>query len=127
MILFKPEVAPSDFAKLNPFLKIIIGHFESYALQHELPVLVTSLISDRVHIKKQSSVHREARGCDISIRGWDTFHRERVKHYLNSNFAVEWGTRPVDSHIMPRVCIIHGDPLHFHLQVRRDIVISNLN
>ena len=128
MIIFKPEVSPSDYQKLNPYLQIVTSYFHAYCLQHDLPCLVTSMISDRVEGGvRVSDTHKEARAIDLSVKGFDEFHKQRIKHFLNKKFGVEWGTRPIDSNVVPRVCLVHGEVEHFHLQVRRDICITDLD
>ena len=125
MIVFKPEVIPSDICKIDPYLRVVLSYFEAYCVQFEINhgiVKVTSIMSDIVE-GRISDTHKEGRAVDVSLDGISEFHRNKINHFLNSRFAQDWGTRPVDSDKKLRVCVIHdsGRGIHCHLQVRRGI------
>lgn len=129
MIMFKPEVAPSDICKISPYLRILVSYLEAYVIENEVNdgnLTITSIMSDVVE-NRISKTHEEGRGCDVSLRGINEFHQQRIKFHLNNMYGRQWGTMPIgQSRIAPRVALIHGkgDNVHLHLQVRKDI---NLN
>ena len=117
----KREVPITDLTIMEPRLGILFYELLTYAKAYALSCVITSLYSDRQEDK--AGPHKDGRGLDVSCRGWTGLLINRVKHYLNRKYGVEWGTRPVDQEIPPRVCVVHdtGSGLHFHLQVRSDI------
>jgi len=131
MIIFKPEIAPSDICRVCPYVRIVLSYVEAYAIDNDINdgvVTVTSIMSDR-----DSGIHEDGRAVDISIKGdWTSFHCNRLKHQLNKKFGAEWGTKPSELDVPPRVLVYdrtladgskdHLD--HLHLQVRRNIIYS---
>ncbi|MFZ8933695.1 MAG: hypothetical protein ACO2ZP_07345 [Bacteriovoracaceae bacterium] len=122
----KREVVTEDLLTISPFLKVVIGYFEAYAIQYNLPIVCTSLKSDLVE-GRTSSVHSDGRGADFSARSWPSFHIYRIQAYLNKKF-LSWGTRPANSGLHPRVCVVHdsGTGTHFHLQVKRSLFLTDV-
>jgi hypothetical protein len=119
-IQLKEGVVIQDILALNPKVLVVLGHFMSYAEKHNLPVTITSIISDRDGIETASRTHEEGRAIDLRSSDWPEHHRrEVVEHMLH--IANHYGAISASDHHR-RVIIHHdykGQGGHFHLQVSR--------
>lgn len=110
---------PTELQDIDPFLGIVFYAFVSYAKENDLPVNITRVFAP---VEKESGIHQDGRGIDISSRGWTSYHILKVVDNLNKSFN-GWGTSPDGKNT--RVIIHHvskyipGARVHFHLQVRR--------
>jgi len=109
----------SELLTVEPILNHIFFYFCHYAKEYHLPIRVTSIRGDA--IGRKSTTHKEGRAIDISTRGWDVLHCNRIASKLNMKFSKNIGTSPVGG--TERVCV-YGDEQHldhFHLQVKRNV------
>lgn len=121
-VKLKSEVNPLDIYSLNPWLIMVFGEFCAYAMRYNLPVIISSMIDEAPG--RVSATHEEGRAIDVSSKGWDRLHIERIKFHLNSKYGKEFGTAPKD--IKPMVLVHHdaGTGYHFHLQTKRFNYVS---
>ena len=120
MVNVKEDVVIEDLLSLNPKVLIVLGHFMAYAEKHNLPVTITSIISDRDNVEAVSRTHEEGRAIDLRSSDWPEHHRlEVVEHMLH--IANHYGAISASDY-QRRVIIHHdykGQGGHFHLQVSR--------
>jgi hypothetical protein len=120
MVNTKEDIVLEDLLALNPKVFIVLGHFMAYAEKHNLPVTITSIISDRVNVESVSSTHEEGRAIDLRSSDWPEYHRQEVVEYM-LHIANHYGAISAsDNH--RRVIVHHdykGQGGHFHLQVSR--------
>ena len=122
-ITFKPEIDKADLEDLHHWVHAMFAEFCHYAMIRDLPVVVTSIYSDRINsdIQSVSSTHQTHRALDISARGWSHSECVTAEQYLNMKFKDTGAitSRGVNAG-KPRACVYHdsgyGD--HFHLQCR---------
>lgn len=115
----KDDCTMEDFKMLNPNLLILFSTLLNFARNNDLPVCITSIITDRNGIRTASTTHEEGRAIDISVKGWDAKDIQgliSVMEYHHSNIsAISAST------LKPRPVVWHdsgyGD--HLHLQVKR--------
>lgn len=109
-----------DFKMLHPKLLIMLGTVLSFADKRDLPVKVTSIISDRVNVIEKTKTHKEGRAIDISVKGWkenDIKDLQKLMLLLHKDIsAISARTKK------PRPVVFHnyknqGD--HLHIQCRR--------
>ena len=120
MLQVKEDVNVEDLLLLDPRVLIVLGHFVSYAQKHNLPVTITSVISDRKNIASVSRTHEEGRAIDIRSKTWPEEHIEGVIDHME-NICNHYGAISY-SDLERRVIIHHkirGGGEHFHLQVSR--------
>lgn len=127
----KPEVLVEDLLYISPHLGIILYTACAYAQEYNLPIVITSIWSDR-----KDGCHADRRGVDLSLRGWSELHYLRLEKYLNKLYGVKWGTKAIGSKEPTRVALVHeskdshGNPImvknqplmHLHLQCRAEII-----
>ena len=120
MFELKEGVKLEDMMVLDHRVLIVLGHFMSYAEKYDLPVVITSLITDREGVKATSRTHEEGRAIDIRSYTWSDKHKEGVIKYLN-HICSHYGA--VSASDYERRVIIHhesyGGGEHFHLQVSK--------
>ena len=117
MIKFKPEVDANDFRFLNQKILFIFIEFVKWAEDRGLPVLVTSMKTDKVS-GRVSTTHEEGRAIDISIKGWDVDSIDNIVFDLNKKLANVGAISKKDG--ISRAIVVHnaGSGMHFHLQSR---------
>jgi len=121
-ILKSAEISIGDFLKIEPMLGVVFYHFVQYAVEYDLPVVITSMIDEAPN--RVSSTHNEGRAIDIrASKEWTDLHTVRVCNKLNELYARKYGTAPAEK--KPRVIICHdaGTGKHFHLQIRRNLIL----
>jgi hypothetical protein len=114
----KPEVNMEDFLVIHPWLYIVFGAFVAFAQDRDLPVKITSVVSDTVDVQRVSKTHATGRAIDVSVRGWSTKDIEDACNFLNKNFPDIGAISAKDG--KRRACVYHkvfGGAYHFHLQV----------
>lgn len=116
----KDDIITEDMLMWQWKLFVVFGHFCAYANNHNLPVKITSLISDRANVRQQTRTHMEGRAADVSSIGWSEEHIEGVQDYMNK-IANHYGAISARDYER-RVIVYHnyqnqGD--HFHIQVER--------
>lgn len=125
MMLFeiKEDIDLSDLQKLQPAIWIIFTGALLYCKRHNLTCRITSIISDRGKVEKQTGVHPSGRGLDLGIRkedGWTDLHISRLTHTLCSDY--EDIAALSHSDLSPRAAIVKSD--HIHLQCRPNADVS---
>ena len=112
------DVLFSDLQKISPALLIIFTRVVLYCVEHNLPLKITSIISDRAHITKQTQVHPSGRGMDISVAGWSSLHKNRLPYLLNNWYGDLAAISASDK--IPRAALLHdvGRGEHLHIQVK---------
>lgn len=111
----KESVCLDNLMEINPILGLIFYYFVGYAYNHDLPVVITSIIDNH---PRKTRTHAEGRAIDISSKNWPNFHIQRILYKINSTYR-DYGTGPVNK---PKQAIIHhdaGSGFHFHIQVNR--------
>ena len=116
----KDDVKLEDVMLFDPKLWIVFGHFLNFADGRDLPVVVTSLMTDRENVQAVSKTHEEGRALDVSTRDWSDEDIEHCIAYMK-NVAGHYGAISYSDNER-RVIVYHnymnqGD--HFHLQVAR--------
>ena len=112
------DVLLSDLQKISPALLIIFTRVVLYCSEHNLPLKITSIISDREHIKNQTAVHKTGRGLDISLKGFGDLHKVRLPYLLNKWYSDIAAISKSDG--VKRAAIVHdvGYGEHLHIQVK---------
>ena len=118
----EPDVALRELQKVDPALGMVLYYFIMYADVHNLPVNITSISSKEVG--RKSRTHEEFRAVDISARLWNDEHCATITKRINEIYK-PFGTAPVNR--PTRVVVYHdaGSGRHFHLQVRRNIRLTD--
>lgn len=115
----KSDIDLNDFQKLTPELLKIFAEFLIYARENNLPVCITSIISDRENVNASSTTHETGRAIDLSVVGWSEFHIKRCCHKINNSCKDIAAISSSD--MKPRAAIFHdvGSGYHIHLQARK--------
>lgn len=116
----KDDCKMEDFQMLSPKVLVLFSTLLRFADNRNLPVVVTSMISDRENVKKSTKTHEEGRAIDVSTKGW----REKDIEDIQKIMLLEHHRIAAISYsdLKPKPCVYHnyenqGD--HLHLQVRR--------
>lgn len=117
---FKYDVKPGDLMFLTHNCNLLFVETLNYCQKNSLPVVVTSLISDRVNVEAVSRTHEEGRAFDLSTQDWSKNQIIDFCDYLNKNYKNVAAISASD--LKPRAAIYHdsGYGHHIHVQVRRD-------
>ena len=120
----KEDIDLNDLKKLQPGIWIIFTGALLYCHRNNLPVTITSIISDRTSedvIKKQTQVHPSGRGIDLRITGggWTRAHVHRLVRSLNLDFY-ELGARSSRDG-KSRAAIAKHDHIHLQCGINIDI------
>lgn len=116
----KDDVVLEDIMLLSPKVLIVLGHLITFADTRGLPVVVTSIISDRENVQSVSRTHEDGRALDVSVKGWTKTDIDDCIAYLN-NIASHYGAISYSDNER-RVVVYHnyrGQGDHLHLQVSR--------
>lgn len=119
----KYDIDLDDLQKLQPAIWIIFTGALLYCHRNGLTCRITSIISDRSKVEKQTGVHPSGRGIDLGIRaedGWTDLHISRLTHQLCKDYADIAAISASD--LLPRAAIAKSD--HIHLQCRPEADIS---
>ncbi len=120
MIEKQDDINMEDVLMWQWKLFVAFGHFCAYANQHNLPVKITSLASDRENVRAVSRTHEEGRAIDISSKNWSKDNIKGAIEYMNK-IAGHYGAFSYRDQVQ-RVIIHHeafGQGDHFHIQVMR--------
>jgi hypothetical protein len=116
----KDDCSYEDLQYLQPTLWLLITSVIQFAEKRNLPVVFTSIISDRGFIKSVSTTHEDGRAIDVSTKGWSDKNIEDCilsMEYLHGDIAAI-----SSKDLEPRPVVYHnynGQGDHLHLQVRR--------
>jgi len=116
----KDDVVLEDIMLISPKVLIVLGHLITFADVRGLPVVVTSIISDREDVQSVSRTHEEGRALDVSIKGWSLADVNDCIDQLD-NIVGHYGAISFSDNER-RVAIHHnykGQGDHLHLQVAR--------
>jgi len=118
----KEDVKLEDLLMIKSELMLAFSLFRIFADRNNLPVNVTSVISDREDVVAVSRTHEEGRAIDISTKGWPEHKiREAVEYMLYKDKEEMIGAVSL-SDGQRRIIIHHeymGQGDHFHLQVSK--------
>ena len=119
----KEDIVLDDLKELQPAIWIIFTGALLYCKRNNLTCRITSIISDRQRVEKQTSVHPSGRGIDIGIRkedGWTDLHVHRLAYQLCRDYKDIGAVSASD--LKPRAAVTKSD--HIHLQCRPNADIS---
>ena len=124
----KGEAEYKELIYMNPFLAIVFNYLVAYALEHDLPIVVTS-IGKPAPGRIENSPHNPdpvhgIRAIDISVRHWTELHINRAKKKINIMYR-DWGTGPLGKPSQAFLYHDAGTGNHIHLQVRRNIKLND--
>lgn len=117
---FKQDVNTKDLSNLTKNCQLLLLGLIKYCAGKEIPLVITSLISDRDGVKSSSSTHREGRAFDVRTFFWSDRDIEDCVVYFNTYFRNIAAVSASDK--IPRAAV-YGDEKHMdhiHFQVRRD-------
>lgn len=120
MLQVKDDIELKDLTMLDPRVLIVLGHFTVFAEKRGLPVVITSIISDRKNVQAVSKTHEDGRAVDVSSRNWPKKRIRECVEYI-SQIVGHYGAISY-SDFERRVIIHHsfrGQGDHFHIQVSR--------
>jgi len=120
MFLIKKGLNLTDFLSLTPKMFVAWAVLLDVCSEVEVPVTITSLISDRDNLVTKSSTHASGRAIDISVKEWTLEEiGEVVKRVTNNSIMKEIGAISASDGVI-RSIVYHGDKnsMHLHLQVR---------
>lgn len=114
----KKGVNPDDWDIVNPNLRILAYETIEYCESRKLPILITSIIREKIPGISKSDTHREGRAYDLSVHGWSEKDCLDFEKYLNENYANLGAISAKDG--VARACVYHmGTAMHHHIQCRR--------
>ena len=109
-----------DLRMISPKLMMMLSTLLSFADSRKLPVVITSIISDRINVIAKSTTHEDGRALDISVVGWSQKDIKDIKDLIlfrhkdiSAISASDGKHRPIVYHNYRN----QGD--HLHLQCRR--------
>jgi hypothetical protein len=119
---FKSDVNPFDLQHLQPATWILLTAVKLYCHNEKLPLVITSLISDRqgIGLKTVSKTHDSGRAFDIRSRNWTQEDVDRFVAYFNTHYYDIGALSYKDKKV--RVAKHHNN--HIHLQVRPNADVS---
>lgn len=112
----KPEHL-NHLQEIHPNLFFLLGCFYKYAYDKNLPVVITSVIRDRLPMSV-SDTHGQGRAIDISVNGWPIDECLRVVEYFRDNYSYLGAISKTSGEGNPLVHHDVGYGRHFHLQCR---------
>lgn len=114
ILKFKDDVNSKDLEQLKPATWILLSVVVLYCERWDLPLKITSLISDRENVKAVSTTHETGRAFDISVKGWTEKHIHRFCYFVNLNYTEIAAISSSDG--KKRAAVFHNN--HIHLQVK---------
>lgn len=121
----KKDIDLNDLKIINPALLIIFTHTVMYCHEYNLPMKITSLISDRGNVLSVSKTHGSGRAMDLSVMGWTEQHIHRFV-FITNRFFSDIAARSYSDN-EPRAVIYHNyekQGAHLHIQVSPHAKIS---
>lgn len=110
----KDDIVLEDLQRLTPAMWVVLTAVIMYTKRNNLPLTITSIISDRGQVNAVSKTHDQGRAVDIRISDWSKVHCQKLCFTLNTQYhdiaAISYSDR------RPRCAILKKD--HIHLQVR---------
>ena len=115
----KHGVSIKDLELVSPYLLILLGATSLHCHQNNLPLVITSIKSDAIKVKRVSKSHLDGRALDISIKGWDKDDIDKFVAKMNIQYRHLAAISASD--FKPRAAVYHdaGAGDHIHLQTRR--------
>jgi hypothetical protein len=117
----KPEVKPSDWDSVHENLLGLLDFAVDFATDHDLPILITSIIRPKIKGVSKSKTHEEGRAFDLSVRGWTKELIKKLVNQLNEKFK----TGAISSTDLKEREVVYEDGVtagtapHLHFQVRK--------
>ena len=116
-VQYKNDLDLNDLKDLTPDCHVLMASFIEWCWNKDLPVIITSLKSDRDGIKTISNTHETGRAFDARFRApWTQEDADQCIRYHNRLFkkiaAISYRAGK------PVACDLHGDPKHFHFQTK---------
>lgn len=117
---YKNDVTLEDFVFLSPTLMLMFTTVLEFADVHNLPVHITSIISDRTRTRAKTKTHQTGRAIDFSCKNWSINDINRLKElllYKHSEIAAISAKT-----LKPTPLVFHnylGQGSHCHLQSRK--------
>ena len=120
----KDDIILEDIMQWQEPLLWIFAATVRFCKQHNLPLTITSLISDRqkADVQSVSTTHEDGRAFDIRCTGgkWSEVWVHKIVYFLNSNYQ-EWGAISKSTG-KPLVALYHKN--HIHIQIRNNCNLS---
>lgn len=117
--ILKDDCSTKDFRLISPNLMILFASVLLFADKNGLPIVVTSIISDRIDVISQSQTHASGRAIDISTKGWSDAKVWELQQLLDKKHSDIAAISASD--LKPRPSVHHNylsQGKHLHLQVR---------
>lgn len=118
--IFKHKKDHTRFLYLHPAILVILFDAQNWALENNLPFLVTETVTTKSEddkLSRVSSSHRQGRAFDLSTRGWSTEDINKFRTHFSRKYA-DYAALSRSSG-QPNLVIYHdsGWGSHFHLQI----------
>ena len=116
-VSYKADIVMDDLRYLTPDCYVLFSSFIDWCWNKDLPIVITSLMSDRDGVKTVSNTHATGRAFDVRFSApWTKDDAEDCMRYHNRLFK---NIAAISSRTgEPIACDLHGDPKHFHFQTR---------
>lgn len=121
---FKDNKDSMGLSQLLLPLQAILSQMVFYAAIHHLPWKYTRIIGERIPNVSVSDTHGQGRAADVSTRFWTDNEIEAFEDYFNSLYGEKYGTS-MDGKDNKIVVYHKGTGYHFHIQIRRNIILSD--
>lgn len=115
----KEDCEVMDITMLSPKLMIMFATLLEFADSRNLPVKITSIISDRIDVQAKSKTHEQGRALDFSILGWREKDVEDIQAIMLLKHKDIAAISASDLKARPVVVHNAGYGSHGHLQCRR--------
>jgi len=117
----KSGVNKNDWLHVHHNLLQILDFVVDYAADHDLPIMITSIIRPKIKGVSKSKTHEEGRAFDLSVRGWNDVHVQKLVILVNDKF--ETGAISLSDHKEREAVYEDGQSAgtapHLHFQVRK--------
>lgn len=112
----KDDIILEDMLEWEEALFWVFAAVIRFCNQHNLPLTITSMKSDRQNVDAVSNTHETNRAVDIRCSGgkWSDVWIHKLCYFLNSNYR-EWGAISRSTG-KPLVALFHKN--HIHIQVK---------
>jgi len=116
----KSDCDLKDMRMISPTLMIMFATVLEFADTYNLPVKITSIISDRINVVSKSKTHETGRALDFSVAGWSSRNIGDLTAILLEKHEEIAAISSSDLKPKPLVCHDYlGQGSHCHLQSKR--------
>ena len=118
--MFKHKKDHTRYMYLHPAILMILFDAQNWALERNIPFLVTETVTTKEEddkLSRISSSHRQGRAFDLSVRGWSTKDINEFRTYFSRKY-IEYAALTKSSG-QPSLVIYHdsGHGAHIHVQI----------